>query len=222
MWIRLKSLQHIERAGKLVTFRSGDWVDVGRQTAMRWIADGQADVPDYGKALRETMKSAGIVACGVNGFGDKVRSIVSELSLEVIQSDVHQAVLRFERALFWSHEQNINAKIIPVGLGFLEKWEIVLPLFSYAVLAAQWGNEDERARTKAIIRDLRVPMYCTGLMFVRRCENTERLMGEWAKQRQDGDTDELSFLRALYLVKPLVLALPVTWTRAEHDPELRA
>ena len=44
---------------------------------------------------------------------------------------------------------------------------------------------------------------------VRRCEATRRLFEAW---EGEGEWTKLSFLRSLYRVKPLCLALPVTWT----------
>src|SRR5512137_909441 len=47
MWIRLKSIQNIDRNGKNYIYRAGDWVDVGKQTAMLWMARGDAEIPSF-------------------------------------------------------------------------------------------------------------------------------------------------------------------------------
>ncbi len=56
-----------------------------------------------------------------------------------------------------------------------------------------------------------MPVYDTRLMFIRRCHATRELVDEWVAE--DGHRG-LAFLRALYRVKPLVLALPTTWVLA--------
>jgi len=65
--------------------------------------------------------------------------------------------------------------------------------------------------TEEVIHDLRVPVYDTRVRFIRRNRTTERLMGLWYEERQQGEA--LAFLRALGRVqpKPLICALPAEW-----------
>ena len=91
----------------------------------------------------------------------------------------------------------------------LEKWEVAAPLYDYKMLAITTGTEKEREKTKMVIRDLRAPMYDTRLMFVKRTKNGQELLKQW--NLEVGEERRLAFLRALYKVKPLVLALPATW-----------
>jgi hypothetical protein len=100
--------------------------------------------------------------------------------------------------------------LIPVGLNLLEKWEIAVPISDYNLLARDIGTDEERARTKELIHDLRVPVYDTRLIFARNCVAVEQLFEMWHKEQGD---ERLSFLRCLYVVKPYVLALPSIWQR---------
>jgi len=70
-------------------------------------------------------------------------------------------------------------------------------------------DDEMRTYTQKVVRDLRVPLYDIRFMVMRRCENTRRLLEVW---EGEGEYTRLSFLRSLYRVKPLVLALPCTWT----------
>ena len=97
---------------------------------------------------------------------------------------------------------------VPKGFGFLDTWEAAAPIWSYETLAADVAAGAERERTEALIGDLRVPLYETGLLFVRDCEGGRALLKAW--QAEDGEP-RLAFLRALYRVKPLFLALPRSW-----------
>jgi len=51
-------------------------------------------------------------------------------------------------------------------------------------------------------------------VFVRRCPDTRRLVETWHAERArfPSGEDRLAFLRALYIVKPLVCDLPTVWT----------
>ena len=59
VWVKLKTIQHVEVQGKIKSYNPGDWVHVGRQTAERWIAQNWAWRPNgeiTGKAERATDK----------------------------------------------------------------------------------------------------------------------------------------------------------------------
>jgi len=102
----------------------------------------------------------------------------------------------------------LQENMILTGLGLLETWQVAVPLKPYNLLAQNLGDEAEREQTAAVIPDLRVPVYDHRCVFMRRCPESEELLARW--QVEGGGI--LAFLRALYTVKPLVLALPNSWT----------
>jgi len=110
--------------------------------------------------------------------------------------------------MLWSPAIKLRRELIPLGFSLLDTWQIALPLQDYKRLACQIGGEEEKARTLEVVHDLRMLLYDTRLMFVKKCEETERLFETW---QADSGEPSLSFLRALYLTKPFVLALPPTW-----------
>ncbi len=115
--------------------------------------------------------------------------------------------LVYERTLFIGDGIVVPWDLVPRGFDFLGAWEAAAPVWSYETLAANLAQGKERERTASLIGDLRVPLYSTELLFLRRCENSERLLNLW---QADG-SGRLAFLRALYEVKPLFLALPRSW-----------
>ncbi len=116
--------------------------------------------------------------------------------------------LPWERTLFLDPAiGRVPWEQVSKGFGFLDTWEAAAPIWAYETLAADVARGAERERAEALIGDLRVPLYSTELLFLRRCENSERLLNQW---RADGG-GRLAFLRALYEVKPLFLALPRSW-----------
>jgi hypothetical protein len=103
--------------------------------------------------------------------------------------------------------------LVPFGLRFVERWDIAVPLWRYGVLAADIGTPEERARTQAVIRDLRVLLYCHELLFFRDDAPARDFLAAWRDECATGDERRLAFLRALYRVKPRLCALPCNWMR---------
>lgn len=210
MWVRLKSIQNIDRGGRNIVYRPGDWVDVGKQTAMLWMSRGDAEIPSYRK---EQFKQgeAGVIIRGVEDVTPwQTRFDQSKLNLTLIVGDPYIA---FDKTMIYDPGATLRPELIGAGFSFLDTWEIAMPLFSYDELAVHIGSEAAQARTKAVIHDLRVPVLDTRLIFVRHCESTQRLFKLWLDEGESGDDERLTFMRAYYEVKPLMLALPISW----HD-----
>ena len=209
MWIRLKSIQHIERNGKLHTYHPGDWVDVGKQSAMLWMSRGDAEIPSY-KRDQFIAGEAGVI---IKAESIEPYTLIFEQAKLILTLVTGEPNIAFNKTMAWDPHAPLRTELISAGFGFLDTWEIACPLFSYDRLAIHTGSEAERAKTQAVIRDLRVPMYDTRLIFVRNCENTKRLFDQWLNEKDAGGDEQLSFMRAFYAVKPLMLALPITWTQ---------
>lgn len=201
VWVQLVQPMHIEERGMLRQYYAGDWVHVGKQLALQWVADGKAISPfPETVAVEEPEGTSGLM---VFGKGD-----IPEIGIEYSQEGSWE--LRWHKTCFWFPSAPVNAAMFAIGFGLINKWEMAVPLWDYRHLARDEEMSDtERQYTESIIRDLRVPLYDIRLMFMRRCESTRRLLEVW---ESEGEWTPLSFLRSLYRVKPLILALPVTWT----------
>jgi len=212
MWIRLKSNYKIEKNGKMVARQSGDWIKVGKQEAGLLISQNRAELPGQ-DVIREFAgggKDAGILA-----LGSKVAAavVLEELKGKLnIKYGDSSPWLPWDKTIIWDTAVILRTEMIPTGLGLLDTWQIAMPLWDNYSLAIHEGDEDDRAQTKAIVRDLRVPLYDTRLIFARQCDETKQLFAQWGIERQKGPSSRLAFLRAFYQVKPLMLALPITWT----------
>lgn len=207
MWIQLTSTQHIEQRGVMKAYHPGDWIEVGKQMAMLLISQGSAVVPgsnqDFPIASLVASNNTGVIV--PIGWMQAAQNVLNGFNLFEGQPEP-----RYERTIIWEPEAVIKPPMFTVGLSLLDKWEIAVPLYDYKVLAASVGSEKERELTKAVIHDLRVPIYDTRLIFVKRTLDTQRLFKLWNDEA--GDDRRLAFLRVLYQVKPLILALPATWT----------
>lgn len=212
MWIQLKSVKRILEGGKEIQRNQGDWVNVGKQEALLWISRGEAVIPGK-SAYREFNLSPG---SGVLIIGDEHKG---KKLLEPIKTDIDIVYgvinLPFQYTVIWNTNLPIQVEKIAVGLMLLQTWEMAIPLFDYSVLAESIGDEQERNKTKDIIRDLRVPLYDTRLMFIKTTRETQYLIDCWTSEMKNGANEMLSFLRNLYKIKPLILALPISWTHSD-------
>ena len=94
---------------------------------------------------------------------------------------------------------------------WLKKWEVAAPLKAYSHLAQDEGTPAERELTLQLIKDLRQPVYDSRAVWLRDCPAVESLMVVWEEEKRHCDCAapcDLPFLRAVWIVKPLILALP--------------
>ena len=177
---------------------------------MLWISRGDADIPQrtpYGDFPIAT--GSGVLV--TNGSMERAEHLLEPFKGDLM-IEAGKFALHFQRNLLWDMEVKLEMALLPVGFGLLDVWELAVPLCDYQTLVVHLGSDEEKERTKAVIRDLRVPLYDVRLMFVKHCQNTVDLFSRWQKECDAGDDERLAFLRALYITKPLVLALPMTWT----------
>jgi len=120
-------------------------------------------------------------------------------------------VLRWKRTLFAAAGVAVPWDLLAAGFKLLSRWDAAAPLSG--VLARDLGTEADRARTLAVLFDLRVPAYDPRLLFVRDSSAGRALLAEWRAQCSgfDRGNESLAFLRALAAVKPLFCALPHVW-----------
>jgi len=185
--------------GKLRQYHPGDWLEIGGEDARNYLAAGQI------KILNQVTKQQLVPAdCGI------VLKTQAKFAYDGVAIVYGEPRLEFEKTLIWDNALSFKRDLIPVGLSLLDRWEIAVPIPDYNTLARDIGTEEDRKRTEEVIHDLRVPVYETRLMFIRRNDDTKKLLDLWLTERQGGD-DRLAFLRALYISKPYILALPSIW-----------
>jgi hypothetical protein len=209
-WVQLLSVKHIEVQGKLRPFQAGDWVEVGKQTALRWQSEGAARMP--GAEMLETdvltPGQSGILLTGHEATGRERLKEYKDL-LEIETTDVPR--LPWPCTLIWNPKVRIRLDLLPIGFLLLDTWQVAAPLCDYKLLASKVGSKEDRARTKAIVKDLRVPLYQPGQVYIRRCSDTQYFVEVWQQEWKKGGDERLALLRAIYRTKPLILALPITW-----------
>jgi len=181
----------------------GDWDEVSLHTARHLNAHGVVWVPD------KYQPQLFAADCGiVTNDAPRVRSWLNGSGVEVSEGDM---ALEFAKTLILNSALSITPGRLAVAFEWLDKWQVIAPLFSYDTLASGVGTAEERMQTEDVIRDLRVLLYQPGMVFIRRSAEGVALLEAW---RKETGNPYLAFLRALYCIKPLVLALPVCWWTA--------
>ncbi|NUM47599.1 MAG: hypothetical protein HUU38_23090 [Anaerolineales bacterium] len=125
--------------------------------------------------------------------------------------------LCFEKTLIVAPGTRVPWHLLEAAWKLLDRWDAAVPLWQYTVTAETIGNPVDRDRTRAVIRDLRVLLHATELLFIRANEAGRALAEKWSEDVQDGGDPRLAFLRALYLVKPHLYVLPVSWLLPERS-----
>ena len=200
VWVKANTIiRSTDRNGKQVTYHPGDWFSAGRHDARNWLAQGQCEIINPDAQLKVIPPQSGIVCTRDVG-----------LTYAGVPVTVGPPSVEYHKTLIWNPDIILNQNLVPVGLSLLERWELAVPISDYNLLAADIGDDADRKRTKGVIHDLRVPVYDIRLMYVRKCIATDQLFETWETEKQGGD-DRLAFLRALYTVKPYILALPSIW-----------
>lgn len=215
MWVQLRAIKRIEVSGVLQHFRPGDWVEVGKQTALRWIAAEEAWIPTFDPADFVIPGKVGILCVGDGDGGPQADASATQLGAYSPTIGVTTGTLEtphpWSKTLLWDGRTPIRPELLVVGFGLLDTWQMAAPLVSYDLLAANIGSDEDRQRTLAVIHDLRVPVYNPGFVFVSDTQDTESLMRVWCEEQASGGHSYLAFLRAIYRAHPLILPLPASW-----------
>lgn len=168
------------------------------------------------------MKPKGVILTGP----DKTIAAQAEARGLPVQVDPEMP-LAYSKTLFVAPGTGVPWDLLPAAWHFLERWDAAVPLWRYGRTANDVGSKEERKRTAAVIRDLRVLLHSVELLFVRNNEQGQALMEAYRAELGDHGgaplpDARLAFLRALYTVKPCLCVLPTTWlaeiqARAKQD-----
>jgi hypothetical protein len=203
VWCQAVTVIHYEHNGEARTARPGDWCELGRAQAKAELSKGGVKIM---KAA--TLQSVQDLSdCSILTRGLVYDSQLTHLGTRYpgLPMDTYQGFPKEAgRYLIWDMGAKLNHDLILTGFSLLKGWQLAVPLLNYDTLAGNVGTPDEQAETKAIIHDLRVPVYDTRVIFARQCQETRRLFKLW-------DGSQLGFLRALYQARPIVNALPPRW-----------
>lgn len=195
-------------AGKRKVLQPGDWLQVAADEALRLVATGQALT-----AASELQRTFDFTQTGLLFWGGAPVAAPDDLALTARSADFP--------ALPWDYTLLATRPTasMTAALGFLHlkatcggtAWELAAQLLPDLPLASARGPETARAATLAALGDLRLPVYDTGLLWVRRTPATLDLVAAWTAELQAGADAEHAFLRVLYTRRVLLKTLPPAW-----------
>lgn len=162
------------------------------------------------------MSTSGIILRG--GRDEAIERIAKKLGLPVILDDYLR--VPFEKTLIVQAGTRVPWDLLDAAWGFLDRWDAAVPVWQYTVTAESVGTAEERERTRAVVRDLRVLLHAVELLFVAGTEGGRELVKTWQAEAEGSSEIRLAFLRALYAVKPRVCVLPVSWLKASTPPSV--
>ena len=209
MWLQLLTYQRLhDKSGRWHMHYQGETVFMkNKKKAKELIKAGKA--VDLREVAKELPKETGILLLG----SGRIPKWAQALELETAAGGPG---LPFAYTVLWDPKIKPQGTLITIALKTIAKtgWEIAVPIYSYHKLACDCGRPEEQVLTKAVIHDLRIPVYNPGLMFVERNERTLDLMSQWVTEMShEGFDNRLAFMRALYIVKPVILPLPTIWIK---------
>jgi len=231
VWVRVISIIYVSENGEMVTKRAGEWAEVGKHQARMLLASGQAEIPK--QDTRNKMQEYG--QCGV-----RVRIPIAPLSSHIPRSHQADSTidtsafgdladkLAFTQGepaithnftVIWKPPSLVVPCAVETGLARLqsfedtdaEPWEMVAILASETEWADSFGSDEERTKTEDTIGDLRIPVYDTNMLWVRKTERTEAVIARWLAELCQGADEQHAFLRALYAEHVLMCTLPANW-----------
>ena len=216
-YIRLLAVKHIRVAGVQKTYSRGDWVNVGKQAATLWLADGSAEIPGPDHTKREVVKELMGPGCGVRVLGESSSTWSSKgfgNCLRRLEFSTGPLALPYPYTMIWNASVPVTPQQVLTGFSQITQgqagglaWEMVARLGG-SKLARDLGTDAEKAKTEALIGDLRVPLYDTSVLWIRRTKNTEKFVRQWTMALKAGEDTAHAFLRVLYAVGVLLCTLP--------------
>lgn len=129
------------------------------------------------------------------------------------------AVERGDCVLFLAPGVSVSDEDREAGFRWLEKWDVLMPLLSYKKLAIDYALDHSGCtrKTEAVVKDMRQMVYDERVMFARlgtaSADGLFAIRDEETCERADCP---LPMLRAIWKAKPLLLALPESWTAKEN------
>lgn len=213
VWVRAVGGFFYSEGGQQKQARPGDWVSVGKHRARQLLGEGTAEIPEPHRRA----EAQELDRCGVVVRGD---TMPEKSYFGVLHHQVSEPALPYEYTVIWEPSLQVPLQGIEAGLMRLmsaelfpdgDSWEALATLVSLTTLAGDVGSPGEQAKTEVIVGDLRLPVYDTRLLWIRKTLATENFIALWASELEKGSDEQHSFLRSLYSSRIMMCTLPPGW-----------
>ena len=163
MYIKLVKYRRFqEPGGAWVLHYPGEILNIPNKSICKELIREKVAI-DMGAAAEDLPKGCGLLM----KHEGPVPAWATALELEMAQGEPR---LPFQYTVIWDQHTPIDATFVSLCLNLLREraWEVCVPIWSYLKLADKLGTSEEREVTKQLVHDLRVPVYNTDLMFLKR------------------------------------------------------
>ena len=212
LWVHVLGRVNYEESGIRQTAQAGDWVQIGKHQARQWLAQGSAEIPEpHRRADALSLNKCGVVVRG---------EMPGKSFFGVLRHQLGEPSLPYEYTVLWDPSLTAPLQGIEAGLTRLmstelfpdgDSWEALATLASLKTLAGDVGSPGEKNKTKLIVGTLRLPVYETRLLWIRKTPATENFIALWASELVKGSDEQHSFLRSLYSSRIMMCTLPPGW-----------
>lgn len=117
-------------------------------------------------------------------------------------------------ALLCAPDVEVRDDDIEAAFRWLKAWDVLIPFKPYTRLARHEGDAAELDASLPVIHNALQPVYDPRVLFIKRGTSADELLAaldeEEARCGHDNNCG-LPLLRAVWRVKPLLLALPAGW-----------
>ena len=231
VWVRAIDVLYVNENGQRVTKRAGEWAEVGKHQARMLLASGQAEIPkrDTRNEVQEYDQCGVRVRIPLAPLSSHIPwfhradftidiSVFGDLADKLVFTQGEPAITH-DFTVIWKPSTPVVPHAVEMGLARLhsfedtdaEPWEMLAILASETEWADSFGSDEERAKTEGAIGDLRIPVYDTNMLWVRKTERTEAVIARWLTELRQGADEQHAFLRALYAEHVLMCTLPANW-----------
>ena len=211
-WVKAtKTVIRHDMGGAYRTYQPGDWFQVRNQELLQLLAKRLVDTTAH--IIRDEFvgKDTGVLVLpdakapkGLSAFG------IAEKAALVPE-------LPWKRTMIMSGKASVTIESAALGLMRVDTdddfpgWEMAAMLASETQLARDVGSKADKERTLELIGGLDVPIYDTGLVWVRRTPATQGVIELWCKELATGADPRHAFIRAIYCQGVKLCTLPAEW-----------
>lgn len=211
-WVKaLKTVSRYDFNGAYRTYQPGDWFQANNQEMLELLSRVLIQTNSLDIKISFHEQDVGVMVRG----GMLPEHIFDNYGLEARCSDAFE--LPWERTALWRAKFSLTAEAVALGLMRIDgrdeepTWEMAAMLAHKERLARDIGSESEQARTLEVLGDLRLPVYETGILWVRRTEATEEVIRLWRAEVKAGADEQHAFLRTIYTHRVMLCTLPADW-----------
>ena len=222
VWVQAKTILRVpDENGQLRTYHPGDWCAVGKHKAREWLANKQAIVPDDEKRRKIVYGELGDCGVIVRGDAAPLDAVLDpQHGIKIAHTARNAGTnirISWSRVLIWDTSLELSSRQLLQGFVRIEvpegynAWEMAVMLYDNRELASKFGTEAEKQKTLKVVGDLRLPVYDTRALWVRKTKDAERVIDIWRAELDDGADLTHAFLRTIFTNPIRLCTLPKGW-----------